>query len=304
MVTLWISQDSASRFVVDDQAGTSLTPNWLSTAGNKRSKSNDHTGSMDHAVIALMPTRPSWTECHATGGGGESIKAIGWRFKACWYVVRRWARIDSQPGIDRWIRRRPRASHHIDAINDEPVVGNAVPYTTTPARLSSHPRFLLYSDLGPTMLLSLLRGLGQFPSALVSALMLFHIVLPREGLAAVWTEDVLFAGVFLAVARGVTGRGEGVGAVEALSVRARVLVFLGCRLRRCLCVQWRWYFWGWAKVGIPRAWIYAIITVVNYAVVAGRKLVIGPFGVLAWVRNGVYGRRITSTVRVEGPRLV
>lgn len=57
-------------------------------------------------------------------------------------------------------------------------------------------------------------------------------------------------------------------------------------------------------MGIPRAWIYAIITVVNYAVVAGRKLVIGPFGVLAWVRNGVYGRRITSTVRVEGPRLV
>lgn len=88
------------------------------------------------------------------------------------------------------------------------------------------------------MLLSLLGSFARLPSALVGALMLLHVVLPREGFAAIRAEDVFLARVFLPVPRGVAGCGEGVGAVEPLRVRTLVLVFLRCRLQRRLRIQW------------------------------------------------------------------
>ena len=60
----------------------------------------DRAGSMNHAVVALVAARSARTKRQAAGGGGESVEAIGRRSQACRNVVKRGARIDSQPRAD------------------------------------------------------------------------------------------------------------------------------------------------------------------------------------------------------------
>lgn len=59
------------------------------------------------------------------------------------------------------------------------------------------------------------------------ALVLFHVVFAREGFVACGAENVFLPGVFLAMAGGVAGGGEGVGAGVAGCMRAGIFLF-GC----------------------------------------------------------------------------
>ena len=59
----------------------------------------------------------------------------------------------------------------------------------------------------------------------MSALVLFHVIFSGEGFVAGGAVDVLFARVLFAVAGGVTGGGEGVGAGEACGVRTGIFLF-------------------------------------------------------------------------------
>ena len=54
----------------------------------------------------------------------------------------------------------------------------------------------------------------------MGTLMLFHIVFSRKGFPARGALDILLARMFLAMASGMAGCGEGVGAVVCLGVRA------------------------------------------------------------------------------------
>ena len=59
----------------------------------------------------------------------------------------------------------------------------------------------------------------------MGTLVLLHIVFASEGFVTGWAVDILLARVLLAVTRGVAGGGEGVVAVEARGMRARVFLF-------------------------------------------------------------------------------
>ena len=61
----------------------------------------------------------------------------------------------------------------------------------------------------------------------MGALVLLHVVFAGEGFLAGGAEDVFLARVFLAVAGGVAGGGEGVGAVVADGVGAGVFFLRG-----------------------------------------------------------------------------
>ena len=63
------------------------------------------------------------------------------------------------------------------------------------------------------------------------ALVLLHIIFPCEGFVTGRAMDVFLASVFLAVARGVAGGGECVGA--GISCRVRAWVFLLGSFRGC-----------------------------------------------------------------------
>lgn len=66
--------------------------------------------------------------------------------------------------------------------------------------------------------------------------MLFHVVLPGEGLVADWAVDALLTRMLLAVSSCMARGGEGCSARVGHGVRARVFVLLGqSRIRSVVC---------------------------------------------------------------------